>query len=76
MWRFRNKENFTPNLTNTPYSVGKFFAKQDYMDLPAYATHLVPLGAALLSSHMLKYTSDLQKPLLDGSPFTFVFFLT
>ena len=48
-----NNENFAPNVTNAPMDVGKCFAKQPCMGLPAYAMHLVPLEAALVSSHML-----------------------
>ena len=54
-WIFRNNENFAPNVTNTPLDVGKCFAEQPCIGLPTYATHLIPLEAALMSSHMIYY---------------------
>ena len=52
-WRFQNSENFAPNVTKTPIDVEKCFAEKPCMGLPAYATHLVPLEAILVSSDML-----------------------
>ena len=54
-WRFQNNDNFSPNVTNTPVSVRKCFAEQPCIGIPAYATHLVPLEAALVSSHVIYY---------------------
>ena len=64
-WRFQNNENFSPNVTNARVNVGKCFAEQPCMGLPSYAMHLVPLEAALVSSHMLLINFKPWKPLLD-----------
>ena len=52
-WRFRNNENFAPNVTNAPVNVGKCFAEDPCMGLPTYEMHLGPLEPTLVSSHIL-----------------------
>ena len=66
-WRFRNNENFAPNVTNAPMNVGKCFLEKPYMGLPVYATHVFPLEAALMSSHMIYYKLQILETFADES---------
>ena len=66
-WRFWDNENFSPNVTNASIDVEKCFADQPCMGLPAYEMHLVPLEAALMSSHMIYYRLQTLETFVDES---------